>query len=65
MARGMHCLFEMAMSFLQGSSRGQMCLHRLVESDKDGTVHWKKATVYDSFVLDRLDRHWPIRALEG
>lgn len=65
MARGMHCLFGMAMSFLQGSSRGQMCLHLLVESDEDGTVCWKKATVYDAFVLDRHDRHWPVIASGG
>lgn len=51
---------------LQGSSRGQTCLHPLVKSDKDGTVLWKKATVYDAFVLDRLDRHWsPLQPVEG
>lgn len=51
---------------LQGSSRGQTCLHPLVKSDKDGTVLWKKATVYDAFVLDRLDRHWsPLTASGG
>lgn len=65
MARGMQCLFGMAMSFLQGSSCGQTCLHPLVESDKDGTVRWKKATVYDAFMLGRLDRHWPGTASGG
>lgn len=65
MARGMHCLFGMAMSFLLGSSCGQTCLQLLVGSDKDGTVHWKKATVYDAFTLDRVDRHWPITACAG
>lgn len=59
MARGMHCLFGMAMCCLQGSSCGQTCLRLLVKSDKDGTELRKKATVYDAFLLDRLDRHWP------
>lgn len=49
MAEGMHCLFGMAVSCLQGSSRGQMCPHLLVKSDKDGTVLGKKATIYDAF----------------
>lgn len=59
MAGGMHCLFRMAVSCLQGSSHGQTCLHLLVKSDKDGTVLWKKAIVYDAFMLDRVDRLWP------